>query len=506
MFHLRQSTTVSIKIGPFVDSTDGNTDESGLTIANTDVKLSKNGGTFAAKSTDGGTYDTNGFYTISLKAADVNTVGTLQLSAHVSGALHAYHEFQVLEEAIYDALYAASAARIDANITHIGGAAVNTASAQLGVNAVNAGGVAWNSGAISSASFASGAINAAAIAADAIGASELATDAVHEISAQVWGSTTRVLTSGTNIALAKGTGLTGLNDLSSADVRSAVGMSAANLDTQLSGMSTGISSILEDTGTTIPGLIAGTTADIASLAADIAALNDLSAAEVNAEVDTALGDIYLDYLFATAYDPSSQPGNTSSYLNVIVENDAGVPRFTANMLELAPSGGLTAGGVRDAVGLASADLDTQLSGLSTDLGTLISGVTVSATGANVITSTAIDASAITEIQADLGTSSELDSILAAIAALNDLSAADINAEMVDVLAVDTYVEPGQVTPSGTTTLAQKIGMLYKLAINRIDQNATTFSLYNTSGTTVDQKSTVSDDGTTFSRGRLAVGP
>src|SRR3989337_1494054 len=39
---------------------------------------------------------------------------------------------------------------------------------------------------------------------------------------KVWGTTTRVLTAGTNIVLAKGTGVTGFNDLSAAEVNAEV--------------------------------------------------------------------------------------------------------------------------------------------------------------------------------------------------------------------------------------------------------------------------------------------
>lgn len=56
--------------------------------------------------------------------------------------------------------------------------------------------------------------------------------------ADVWAVATRVLTAGTNIALAKGTGVTGFNDLDAAGVRSAVGMASANLDTQLGDLPT----------------------------------------------------------------------------------------------------------------------------------------------------------------------------------------------------------------------------------------------------------------------------
>jgi hypothetical protein len=108
--HLKQSTaSQSVLIGPFVDDEDGNTAATGLTIANTDVRLSKNGGNIAAKNSGGGTHDELGYYTITLDATDTNTVGRLQLMVHASGALPVYHEYEVLEEAVYDALYGASA-------------------------------------------------------------------------------------------------------------------------------------------------------------------------------------------------------------------------------------------------------------------------------------------------------------------------------------------------------------------------------------------------------------
>src|SRR5690606_6678019 len=44
-----------------------------------------------------------------LDATDTNTVGTLVLTVNESGALPVRHEFQVIEEDAYDAIYAASA-------------------------------------------------------------------------------------------------------------------------------------------------------------------------------------------------------------------------------------------------------------------------------------------------------------------------------------------------------------------------------------------------------------
>lgn len=178
---LRQSTAVDVLIGPFVDSTDGFTSEEGLSPA---VELSKNGQALAAKN-DATTpvVDDLGYYNCELDATDTNTVGTLVLAVEGSAThLPVRHEFQVIEEAIYDAFYAGSATGLlPANVTQIAGAAVNTSSAQLGVNVVNAAATAWGSGAITAASIASNAITSTKIAANAIGASELAADAVTEI-------------------------------------------------------------------------------------------------------------------------------------------------------------------------------------------------------------------------------------------------------------------------------------------------------------------------------------
>jgi len=83
---------------------------------------------------------------------------------------------------------------------------------------------------------------------------------------------------------------------------------------------------------------------------------------------------------------------------------------------------------------------------------------------------------------------------------------EINAEVVDALATDTYAEPGQGTPSATTSLSAKIGYLYKNWRNRQTQSATQWSLMNDDATTVDQKSTVADSAGTASKTEIVTGP
>lgn len=90
--------------------------------------------------------------------------------------------------------------------------------------------------------------------------------------------------------------------------------------------------------------------------------------------------------------------------------------------------------------------------------------------------------------------------------LNTAAKASVNAEVVDTLNVDTYAEIGQETPAATQTLRKMIGYLYKNWRNRKTQTSTTWSLYNDDATTVDQKSTVADDGTTGSKTEVTTGP
>jgi hypothetical protein len=79
-------------------------------------------------------------------------------------------------------------------------------------------------------SVATGGITAASIATDAIGAAEVAADAGTEIGTAVWATTARLLTAGTNIALAKGVGITGFNDIAATDVWSAAARTLTALD------------------------------------------------------------------------------------------------------------------------------------------------------------------------------------------------------------------------------------------------------------------------------------
>jgi hypothetical protein len=155
---LKHSTAVDIKVGPFVDSTDGNTEETGLTITQPDILLSKNGGTFAQKSAAQTlSHDAHGFYTCNLSTTDTGTLGTLVVSIHESGGLSVWHDFMVVPANVWDSFFGADL--LDVSVTQIAGTTVSTSSAQLGVNVVNAAGTAWGSGAITAAALAADAVD-----------------------------------------------------------------------------------------------------------------------------------------------------------------------------------------------------------------------------------------------------------------------------------------------------------------------------------------------------------
>ncbi len=84
--------------------------------------------------------------------------------------------------------------------------------------------------------------------------------------------------------------------------------------------------------------------------------------------------------------------------------------------------------------------------------------------------------------------------------------AQVNAEVVDALATDTYAEPGQGTPSATASIAAKINYLFKAWRNKTEQTASQYSLYNDAGNVIDQKASTSDNGTTFQKTEVESGP
>jgi hypothetical protein len=264
-------------------------------------------------------------------------------------------------------------------------------------------------------------------------------------------------------------------------------------------------------------------ADDATLAA-IAALNNISAAQVNAEVDTALADIHLDHLLAATYDPASKPGAADALLNELVESDGGVARYTANALEQAPTGGSapTAEEIADEVRV---ELTTELGRIdvavstratpaqvATELGTYDGPTNAEMVARTLAAASYATAAAQATVQTsvdDVPTTAEFEArtiAAASYATAANLTTVDGVVDAILALLDDPRGEPAQGAPGVSVDAVTKLDYLYKLARNKIEQTATDLKVYNDAGSVVDHKAPVSDDGTTYTRGEFVSGP
>lgn len=165
---LKQSTSIDIRIGPAMDPSDGITPVTGLTIAGADqaeVLKFDGAATVAMTGTLADVTDAAGWYDYTVATGDVDTVGEVVFVLQdTSLTVPMFVRGQVVEEAVYDALYAASAE---------GPLQGTTAGNKLDVNATGEAGLDMDN--------TSGTIAAAQIATDAITAAKVATDAITKI-------------------------------------------------------------------------------------------------------------------------------------------------------------------------------------------------------------------------------------------------------------------------------------------------------------------------------------
>jgi hypothetical protein len=104
MFLRYQTTGQHIAIGPFVDSTNGDTAKTGLSIANTEIWLWKGGIAETQKNSGDAVHISGGRYYCTLDATDTNTLGNMEVNIHVSGALAVRREYVVLPQNTYDSI------------------------------------------------------------------------------------------------------------------------------------------------------------------------------------------------------------------------------------------------------------------------------------------------------------------------------------------------------------------------------------------------------------------
>jgi len=93
-----------------------------------------------------------------------------------------------------------------------------------------------------------------------------------------------------------------------------------------------------------------------------------------------------------------------------------------------------------------------------------------------------------------------------VTGFTDISASQVNAEVVDALATDTYAEPGQGAMPWPASITTMIRYIYKWLRNKKTQSATQLSLFNDAETVVDQKSPISQASGSVTRGEVVSGP
>jgi hypothetical protein len=121
MIIARQSTARTVTVGPVLDA-DGVAVTGGVVA---DFKISKNGGAPAALNGSATlTHRHTGFYSLALTASDLDTVGQAEVTIDDTVNACPMKELSVIEEAVYDALYAASATgMLPANVIQLLGTA-----------------------------------------------------------------------------------------------------------------------------------------------------------------------------------------------------------------------------------------------------------------------------------------------------------------------------------------------------------------------------------------------
>lgn len=140
---LKQSTAFTFRIGPFLDSTDGVTAETALSIAQADIQISKAGGAFAQTSASPTTtHDADGWYQCPLTSTDTGTVGTLTVQIVMAGALPVWKDFTVLPANVYDSLIGGTDL-LDVSVTQFGGTNGTFSAGRPEVNATHFAGTAY---------------------------------------------------------------------------------------------------------------------------------------------------------------------------------------------------------------------------------------------------------------------------------------------------------------------------------------------------------------------------
>jgi hypothetical protein len=280
-----------------------------------------------------------------------------------------------------------------------------------------------------------------------------------------------------------------LADNINATISSRSSHTAANVRTEMDSNSTQLAKL---------GTPAG-----ASVSADIAAIK----AET-ASIQTDTNDLQTQIGAAGAGLTAVASATNLATLTAYVDTEVAAIKAKTDNLPALPANEATlttiTGYLDTEVAAILAAVDTEVAAIKTVTDALPNGgalTTITNNVAAILADTGTDGVVVAS-GSKTGYSLAADQSAVTVGTVNDLGATArgrVNAEVLDVLNVDTFAEPSAV-PAATSTLVAKIQWLFALARNKITQNATTQTLRNDADSASIGTSTVSDDGTTMTRG------
>ena len=354
---LKQSTSVTIQLGPFLDKTDGVTLEVGLAAAldnaTTGIRLTKNGATQVDRNdATVPAYTAMGLYTVVLDATDTGTLGTLRIIfEEAATCLPVWQDFMIVPANVWDSLFGADA--LDVNTIQVGGTTqtandngldINTLITQVGT----AGAGLTNIGTIATVT---NLTNLPAITANWLTAAGTAADFTTEIQAGL--ATPTNITAGT---ITTATNVTTVNGLAANVITAASIAAGAITDSEFtatgSGLSAlalsaaGVDAILDETLTShvtadsfaiaLKDVLVDT-ADIQpnyATSASIAALNDIAATDIvsSGAITTLAGavvNVDLVDTLTTYTGNTLQTGDVTTAINDLANGTDGLTALKA---------------------------------------------------------------------------------------------------------------------------------------------------------------------------------
>lgn len=298
------------------------------------------------------------------------------------------------------------------------------------------------------------------------------------------------LASTTNITSASGVAVTSI----ATDAISAAAVAAAAVTKIQSGLATP-TNITAGTITTVTNLTnAPTSGDLtatmkSSVTAAVPSASTIAAAVWNAL--SASWSAVTGSFGKLLEDMRPQVSNVNTNVTLVKDKTDQFVFTVANRVDATAQSGLStldAAGVRDAVGMASANLDTQLSGINaktTNLPSLPAAVGSAMTLANdAISAASLSTAGVAKIQNGLST----------------LAASDVLTKVNE--ALDTAIaELGIGTPATTPTLRTGLMLLYMRLLNNSKDTSTKRFIRNAAGTTIAEATLDTTDG--IAQGKLA---